>query len=379
LDSFAATDGRGRHRSADQPARPAPPRRRSALLLTGGIVLVVISIMVFLLDAPNTPAEPPNAASATAVPVPESLRTVIADAAKSCPALTAARLAGQLMSASGFDEYATSAIPGGGSGIAGLTDDEWARWIPDPGAARGDNAANVVALAHEMCDFVSQVRAAGFSGDGWRLALASYRVGLAEVRAAGGVPSGAAAYVDQVVAYAQWYETQQLALPASTPPLVGPPSAATVAPSTSVRPSTTVSPSTRPSTRPTTPRPTPTPTPSPSPSPSWTTVVVPATTVLDKGQSIRSNRTLLTFDLNGNLNIFDEFNNLRWTSDTAQLGGYRAVFQSDGNLVVYDQDWQPLWTSGTAGHDDAVLVLEPDGNVCILYQSVVIWASETGH
>jgi hypothetical protein len=113
--------------------------------------------------------------------------------------------------------------------------------------------------------------------------------------------------------------------------------------------------------------------------PEWTSVVVQATTVLEPGQSVQSNRTRLVMGNDGNLVIFDEYNRMRWTSNTAGLGGYRAAFQADGNLVVYNASWQGLWTSGTAGHDGAVLVLESDGNVCVVDRSTVIWASNTAH
>ena len=79
--------------------------------------------------------------------------------------------------------------------------------------------------------------------------------------------------------------------------------------------------------------------------------------MLDRGQSVHTNRTRLVMEYGGDLAIYDETNRLRWSSGTAGRG-YRAVFQSDGNLVVYDQNWTGLWTSGTAGHNGAVLVLD---------------------
>jgi hypothetical protein len=120
--------------------------------------------------------------------------------------------------------------------------------------------------------------------------------------------------------------------------------------------------------------------PSPAqPSPTyWTELAVKATTVLDRGQSVQTNRTRLVMEDGGDLAIYDETNRLRWSSGTAGRG-YRAVFQADGNLVVYDQNWTGLWTSGTAGRNGAVLVLETDGNVCVVYRSQVIWAANTAH
>jgi hypothetical protein len=115
------------------------------------------------------------------------------------------------------------------------------------------------------------------------------------------------------------------------------------------------------------------------PSPTyWTELTVAATTALDRGQSVHTNRTRLIMEYGGDLAIYDETNRLRWRSGTAGRG-YRAVFQDDGNLVVYDQNWTGLWTSGTAGHNGAVLVLETDGNVCVVYRGRVIWAANTAH
>lgn len=115
------------------------------------------------------------------------------------------------------------------------------------------------------------------------------------------------------------------------------------------------------------------------PSPThWTELAVAATTVLDRGQSVQTNRTRLVMEDGGDLAIYDETDRRRWSSGTAGRG-YRTVFQADGNLVVYDQGWTGLWTSGTAGHNGAVLVLETDGNVCVVYRGQVIWAANTAH
>jgi hypothetical protein len=120
------------------------------------------------------------------------------------------------------------------------------------------------------------------------------------------------------------------------------------------------------------------PSPAQSPPTHWTELAVPATTVLDRGQSVQTNRTRLVMEDGGDLAIYDETNRLRWSSGTARRGS-RAVFQGDGNLVVYDQNWTGLWTSGTAAHNGAVLVLETDGNVCVVYRGEVIWAANTAH
>jgi hypothetical protein len=355
-------------------------RHRWATVAIGGIALVLVATALYV----GTRAAPAPTASPPAVPVPGSLEPAIADAARSCPVLTFPRVAAQVMSASGFAEHATT--PRGGSGIAGLTDAEWTRWMPDSTAARTDSAANIVALAHEMCDLVGAVRDAKVPGDPWQLALASYQTGDTAVQQAGGVPRDATTYVNQVGTYARWYEQREAKASPEASPEASPSSPAAVD-DPSATPAATPTPAPPPPGGPTSGSTVPGPGPTkatvrpepPAPAPSWTTVVVSATTVLNRGQSIRSNRTRLSFSTSGDLEIYDENGRRRWTSGTAAQGGYQAVFQADGNFAVYDQNWKSLWTSGTAAHDGAVLVLEADGNVCVVYRSAVIWASNTAH
>ncbi|MFJ6197321.1 ricin-type beta-trefoil lectin domain protein [Micromonospora sp. NPDC092111] len=130
--------------------------------------------------------------------------TAIRAAARSCPTLTPARLAGQLMAESGLDGR-TDRATSGGRGIAGLDDKAWKAWAPWPGAERSDPAANILALAHQMCDLSGQVRLAKVTGDEWRLSLAAFHTGLDQVREARGVPSDAVGYVDRASGYAAYY------------------------------------------------------------------------------------------------------------------------------------------------------------------------------
>ncbi|MEU1755123.1 ricin-type beta-trefoil lectin domain protein [Micromonospora matsumotoense] len=138
--------------------------------------------------------------------VPADQVPLIAQAALSCPTLTAPRLAGQLMAASGF--AADARTDNGGSGVAGLTDELWQRWLPWPDAPRLDVAANIVALAHHMCDLVGQVSHGDIDGDTWELALAAHHSGMPAVQADHGVPDAATGYVRTVVGYAEWYSRQ---------------------------------------------------------------------------------------------------------------------------------------------------------------------------
>lgn len=137
--------------------------------------------------------------------VTEKQMTAIVAAARSCPVLTPARIAGQLMAESGLDNRARQTASGG-RGIAGLDADDWKTWKPWPDARRSDISANILALAHQMCDFTGQLRLAGLSGDQWRLAVAAFHAGLPAVTKAKGVPADAVSYVDQVSGYAGYYD-----------------------------------------------------------------------------------------------------------------------------------------------------------------------------
>lgn len=186
------------------------PRTRRGRWLTAGIALLTLGTvaggMIF------------NRASAQEVlqgaPVPADQVAAIARAALSCPTLTAARVAAQLMAASGFRTDAVTA--NGGSGVAGLTDAQWQRWTPWPGAVRHEPAAETSALAHLMCDQVGQLRQQGLTGDLWKPALASSVTSIDQVRAANGIPAGASDYVRTVSGYANWYATLALTAPASS-------------------------------------------------------------------------------------------------------------------------------------------------------------------
>ncbi|HWS33517.1 MAG TPA: RICIN domain-containing protein [Actinoplanes sp.] len=134
---------------------------------------------------------------------------VLVEAADSCPALTPARLAGQVMAASQFSGNAVAGFSAaGGRGVAGLTSQAWRKWAPWPEAEQTDNKANVVALSHAMCDLVGQLRVVGIQGDQWRLALAAHRVGMAPVLQVATVPATAREYVDTVERYTAWYDLQ---------------------------------------------------------------------------------------------------------------------------------------------------------------------------
>ncbi|MCW2142264.1 Ricin-type beta-trefoil lectin domain-like [Actinoplanes cyaneus] len=134
---------------------------------------------------------------------------IVVNAASSCPALTPARLAGQVMAASYFgDQPVPEMRTGGRTGVAALTADQWQRNQPSPEASPTDREAAITALAHLMCRQIGQARAVRSGDDPWHLALAAYQVGMDQVAAAGRIPDAAGDYVRTVEGYAAWYAAQ---------------------------------------------------------------------------------------------------------------------------------------------------------------------------
>lgn len=192
------------------PRIPGPPVVRRAAGVIVLLALVALGGVVASSSWRSAAADAPLPGT----PVPADQVQAIAQAALSCPALTATRLAGQLMANSGFDPDART--DAGGSGVAGLSDALWQRWAPWPNAQRQDPAASVTALAHHMCDLVGQIRHADIGGDRWELALAAHHAGFAAVQAAGSVPDDAVRYVTTVNRYTAWY-AQQAAFATGSP------------------------------------------------------------------------------------------------------------------------------------------------------------------
>jgi hypothetical protein len=162
-------------------------------------VLGIISVAVLALTViASAVATDSGHAKTNAVPLTDARVTAMAEAATSCPALTAARLAGQVMATTGFESTADG-------GIAGLSADEWEQWKPWDDARPSDDSASLLALAHLTCDLVGQLRVSGFAGDLWPPAVAAFASSLDDVRAAAGVPAGVAEVVDRAQAYAIHY------------------------------------------------------------------------------------------------------------------------------------------------------------------------------
>lgn len=132
--------------------------------------------------------------------------SAVLSAGHACPMVSSARIAGQLMAESGVDANAARTVSGG-SGLAGLDDQQWGRWAPWTGARRTDPDAAVAALSHLMCQLGGEIRQAGVKGDPWRLSLAAFRAGVPAVTKAGRVPDSASEYVDRAAGYATYYQS----------------------------------------------------------------------------------------------------------------------------------------------------------------------------
>ncbi|MDG4809456.1 RICIN domain-containing protein [Micromonospora sp. WMMD1120] len=138
-------------------------------------------------------------------PLSDEQMSAVLAAGHACPMLSSARVAGQLMAESGLAATATR-TESGGSGLAGLDEQQWRRWTPWQGAQRTEPVAAVAALTHLMCQLSGEIRQSGVKGDPWRLALAGFRVGVPAVTEAGGVPDAASEYVRRAVGYASHYQ-----------------------------------------------------------------------------------------------------------------------------------------------------------------------------
>ena len=182
------------------------PNVRLSRPRTSTIVALVAVLCAALAGIGFGPADAQTTSVLVGRTVPADQLAAIDTAAKSCPSLTGPRLAGQVMAASAFEPQATTTI--GGSGVAGLTDAVWKVWAPAPDAIRSDPAANITALAHDMCDLAGHVAAAGLTGDPWQLSLAAFHSGLSAVTSVKAIPAAAVSYVDTVTAYANWYAEQ---------------------------------------------------------------------------------------------------------------------------------------------------------------------------
>ena len=65
------------------------------------------------------------------------------------------------------------------------------------------------------------------------------------------------------------------------------------------------------------------------------------------GKGVSPRRIIMQDD--GNLVIYDVYNNALWSSATYQKGTkpHHLIMQTDGNLVIYDGNNNPRWATGT--------------------------------
>ncbi|MEV4495711.1 hypothetical protein AB0J84_08410 [Micromonospora arborensis] len=314
----------------------------------------------------------------TAKPVPDEYVAAVLAAGRTCPALSPARVAAQLMASSGFNPNLIG--PHRAQGIAQFTPQIWARYAPSAAATSPwDPSSAVPALGRTMCTLLGEV--AGLGKDPYPVALAAFRGGPEAVQQAGGVPNSTELrdYVSLVTGYVAYYE-QDVRLggkPAGTPkPTATPaPSANPTkpAPHTSSAPPAAGGKPTAGASSP--PRPQQTKPAAPS-KPDWQTRVVEGTSVLELGQAWTTNRLQLKLTNDGNVVLYDQGRRV-WQTGTGGKGGHHLVFQGDGHLVLYTQREATLWSSGTAGNNGAILVLQADGNVTISLGGRGLWHTGT--
>ncbi len=90
-------------------------------------------------------------------------------------------------------------------------------------------------------------------------------------------------------------------------------------------------------------------------------------------------RLTLKMQLDGNLVLYDWYNQALWSSKTSGHPNiWDVIMQTDGNLVVYDAHGKALWASNTSGKPGASLTVQTDGNVVIYDTSnKPLWATNT--
>jgi hypothetical protein len=169
--------------------------RSGIVVMAALLALVGLAVVAVATGRAN-----PKGATLAGVEIPADQLKALVEGARSCPTLTPARLAGQVMEQSQFDT-------GAAGGVAGLSSKDWKTWRPWEGAERSDPRAGILALAHLTCDLVGRVRSSGSTDDLWLPAVAAVHAGVGTVLAAKGVPDAERDFTDRVNEYARWYET----------------------------------------------------------------------------------------------------------------------------------------------------------------------------
>jgi len=166
--------------------------------------------------------------AADPLPVPDADVKPVLTAGSVCAQVSAARVAAQLMAASGFNPNLQGAD--GAMGVAQFPPDLWAQYAA-PSVSPWDPAKAIPVLGHAMCDLVRQLGA--LAGDSYPLAVAAFQVGQTAVRQAGKVPDipRLTAFVARVTRYVDYYK-QDARLGTASPAAPATPAPATTNPST---------------------------------------------------------------------------------------------------------------------------------------------------
>ncbi|MGW4466735.1 hypothetical protein [Micromonospora sp. NPDC004704] len=305
-------------------------------------------------------------------PVPDTYVPLVVTAGKVCPEVPAARIAAQLMAASGFETDVLG--EDGAEGVAQFRPELWQVYAPSPTASPSDPNQAVPALGRAMCALVDDFEP--LAGEAYPVALAAFQWGTEAVRKAGGVPDAPSlrTFNEMVSDYTAYYEQDPRLEPKTVAPTRRAPSSAGANPNPTPSRTPTASP-TAPASNSTNSSPAPT-SAAPSPTPVWQERVVRSTAVLREGQSWTSNRLRLTLTDNGDVTLQDQGQAV-WRTNTGGRGGELLVFQGDGNLVLYSRNGSTVWSTRTSGHNGATLVLRADGNVIISSNGRTLWQTGT--
>ncbi|MFI5843113.1 ricin-type beta-trefoil lectin domain protein [Catenuloplanes sp. NPDC051500] len=177
------------------------------------------------LEAPAPEASSSEAASAPdpetpPAPVPDAYVQLVVSAGAACPAVSAPKIAAQLMAASAFNPNLLG--PSGGEGIAQFLPAVWARY-GQAGASPWDPSAAIPTLGRTMCALTAEL--AGLAPDPYPVALAAFQWGPTAVQEAAGVPNSPAVkeFASRVLAYTAYYATDpRLGAVAAPPPPAAP-------------------------------------------------------------------------------------------------------------------------------------------------------------
>ncbi len=158
----------------------------------------------------------PQMAAPQAKAVPDQYVAAVLKAGRICPAVTPAKIASQLMAASGFDPNKQSAS--GAQGIAQFPPEVWKQYAQSALDSPWNPDSAIERLGSALCDLSSQLSPLA-GGDPYKLALAAFQWGATAVREAGGVPKSAKLQGDTNLAqtYVDYYAKDPRLTPGKAP------------------------------------------------------------------------------------------------------------------------------------------------------------------